>query len=357
MFAGDGDDSYAFPNELGPVSPTSKDGLGATTPVADAGIAAQVESAQEDTKEDLRDEAKETSDPPPRSANTKFRMRKLDHESLIRKEIEERKAMVRQMNSVRAEPHPLETQLRKEITRRPKTVNTEIFEGLGIGEKELENPAMGREEKLKSQKAFQAELDRDAKKAGNLREAMKDEAYYYKDRKPVSRPQPTGMDIDPSAPIVSFGAAEERMAAEKRAAANEWMKKSLAEADAVRDRKKAQRKQELAPPETGEFAIGKATDGSAQAKRLSQQLYRAQLNQDLASMQRAPSAKGLDISFTFGGKSRDDRPTTSEQRSKVNAQAEYREALDTQRRQAQERADEARRLHNAAERNPPPYLE
>ena len=74
-------------------------------------------------------------------------------------------------------------------------------------------------------------------------------------------------------------------------------------------------------------------------------------------MQRAPSAKGLDISFTFGGKSRDDRPTTSEQRSKVNAQAEYREALDTQRRQAQERADEARRLHNAAERNPPPYLE
>ena len=350
MFAGDGDDKYAFP-ELGSTSPTSM-GLGATTPVTEA-MLDKPESKEEAARVGTSSEAEGEVSPPPLSANTRFRMRKLDHESLIRKEIEERKAMVAAMNSVKDTPHPLETPLRKEIKQRPMSVNTEIFEGLGIGENEID-PQELRETKLKSQAAFLSELDRDAMTSAAIREEMKDERYYLKNRKPIERKATGEPDIDPK---TILGANEARLAAEKRATANEWLKKSLADADGLRERRKAERKAELAPVEGAEFVIGSASDGSREARIKSQQLYNAQLTQDIASMQRAPSAKGIDINFTFGGASRDDRPTTQDRRSKVNEQETYRRLLDDQIRDMEERKAEAKAMMNAPERAPPPYME
>lgn len=300
----------------------------------------------------------ESKGEPLMSANTKFRMRKLDHESLIRKEIEERKAVVREMNSVRAEPHPLETPLRKEaMIHRPMTVNTEIFEGLGIGENEVD-PLVRKQSKLQSQDHHMATLNADKARAEQLKKAMADDTnFHLKGRKPFVRKGMTGeLDMDPNAKNVSFGGNENALAAEKRAMANEWMKKSLEQNQSIAARKRAQRHLELAAPE-GEFTIGEAPVLSMEEKHKAQMLYAAQLSQDM-TLQRAPSAHlGPDIGFTFGGRSRDDRPTTTDRISKEAAQADYRTMLDQQRYDMEERKAYAREANNAPETAPPPYME
>jgi hypothetical protein len=300
----------------------------------------------------------EGKDEPPMSANTKFRMRKLDHESLIRKEIEERKAMVREMNSVRAEPHPLETPLRKEaMIHRPMTVNTEIFEGLGIGENEVD-PTVRKQSKLQSQDHHLAILNADKARAEQLKKAIADDAnFHLRGRKPFVRKGMTGeLDMDPNAKNVSFGGNEDALAAEKRAMANEWMKKSLEQNQGIAARKRAQRHLELAAPE-GEFTIGEVPSLSMEEKHKAQMLYAAQLSQDM-TLQRAPSAHvGLDMGFKIGGRSRDDRPTTSDRMSKEAAQADYRTLLDQQRYDMERRKADAREANNAPETAPPPYME
>ena len=92
-------------------------------------------------------------------------------------------------------------------------------------------------------------------------------------------------------------------------------------------------------------------------KHKAQMLYAAQLSQDM-TLQRAPSAHvGLDMGFKIGGRSRDDRPTTSDRMSKEAAQADYRTLLDQQRYDMERRKADAREANNAPETAPPPYME
>ena len=99
--------------------------------------------------------------------------------------------------------------------------------------------------------------------------------------------------------------------------------------------------------EGAEFGIGSPTDGNKTAKKQAQLAYAQQLEMDIASMAKDPSKGGLDISFTFGGKSRDDRPTTQDRRQKVAAQEAYRRELDMQmqQRSAKQAYDRVAREH------------
>ena len=120
-----------------------------------------------------------------------------------------------------------------------------------------------------------------------------------------------------------------------------------------------QKKAELAPPVGEAFIIGKESgkNTSLQERREAQAQYAKALEDDMALIQKDPSSAGLDINFTFGGKSRDDRATTADVRDKREKQRQYRDELDMQiDEQAQTRAYQ-RALDHAVPQALPPYAE
>lgn len=293
------------------------------------------------------------------TANTLLKMKKMDHKILIQQEIDARKQQVIEMDRGEG-PHPLETVVRKEVpVRRPMTVNEEIFLGLGIGENE-KDPKVSAIETRKKQSAYLQGLNKDMEVKIALDKAKKeDDMFQYRDRKPIVRKTHDGVDIDLNSLSMAFGRNEKEVAEKKRAEAHKWMIKASADYDTVKAKKREAKKAELAPPVGEAFIIGKESgkNTSLQERREAQAQYAKALEDDMALIQKDPSSAGLDINFTFGGKSRDDRATTADVRDKREKQRQYRDELDMQiDEQAQTRAYQ-RALDHAVPQALPPYAE
>ena len=293
------------------------------------------------------------------TANTLLKMKKMDHKILIQQEIDARKQQVREMDRGEG-PHPLETVIRKEVpVRRPMTVNEEIFLGLGIGENE-KDPKVAAIETRKKQNAYLQGLDKDMEIKVALEKAKKDDdMFQYRDRKPITRKTYDGVDIDLDSLSMAYGRNEKELAEKKRAEANQWMMKASADFDAIKAKKREAKKAELAAPVGEAFMIGKESqkNPSLQERRQAQAQYAKALEDDMALMKKDPSSTGLDINFTFGGKSRDDRATTADIRDKRQKQLSYKNELDVQiDEQAQMRAYQ-RALDHAVPQALPPYAE
>jgi hypothetical protein len=347
MFDGE-DRDYNFSDEADRGDWDDKQQLGLTTPL---------DGEARYAGDDEYDEDEEIQPQSPRS-NRELVMKKLSHEQMIKDDIEARKSYIKSLNSVTAGPHPLEVPMKLEASiRRPMTVNEEIFLGLGIGENE-KDPADARALKHNSQNTYLTKLNEDLAMKEAQRKAMKEdpENFHLRGRKPVARPQAGVLDIDPNA--IQFGSDEAKVNGEKKKLTREWMVKAMHEAEELKAAKKrSDFEKRFEKPAGPGFVIGADSTNSKEIKKTQQLEYRDSLASDIQAMKRGESNNGLDISFTFGGKSRDDRPSTEDRRSKVRDQKSYRELLDEQMNEVAQRKSRDRAMNNAQPRYPPPYLE